>query len=363
MPRLNGITYATVGHIKLLQSLQFEVTLITSKTEIFPDLTDYGIDGLTILQFDIYGSGLLWSPVKGQIDAIVDYIETFNPRYLFVEGWYNWGIHILLKTHGSYKKIVFSHGSAEIGFNDFLSFARRIGYLLYDNFYNRKLFNKLNGLILLTDYEDNNRFRDLKFARKYSISTFILPNLNNEMICASSLNYSERFTEGFRVAVIGEMSSNKNQSYVFKIINSLEKQIKFDFFFPNENLYSKNFNKKTSELFLKHRIFTHIGLNRKEINIYIKNNVDLLLILSRTEAQPIVLIDALHLGIPFLSTPVGCISNFNGGVYCGLNEIVMNLNKFATDSLFLNHQKLAALKFSKKLQVDINEFHIFLKSI
>jgi len=360
LPKLNGITYATIGHIKILQALNYEVILITSKYNGIPVLKDYGLKGLILHQVDVSGSGLFWNRVRGSLDLIAEFIESSNPDFIFVEGWYNWAVLILLKIRVRSKIILFSHGSADNQIYSFSSFVRRIGYIYYDFIYKNNLFSRLDALILLSNFRDNRRFMDLDYSKKFRLKTFVLPNFNNQMLYSSPINYSKRITDGFRVALIGEICPNKNQLFILKILPYLVEKIKFDLFFPKENRYSKKISDSILNNSLQDRIFLHEGLNRNDINIYYKNNIDLLLIISRTEAQPIVLIDSLSHGIPFLATNVGCVSTFNGGICCPLNQIVENLNKFASNR---SHYDFYKSRASVGLDVNNNEVKTFLMSL
>ena len=363
LPRLNGITYATISHIKLLKELNFDVTLITNVEVPISELNKYNLEDLTIIQFSIDGSGLFWNPLIGSINDVVKFINKINPSFVFVEGWYNWGIQVVLNIKFRCKIIIFSHGSAEIRVSDFLSLIKRIGYFIYDFLNQKKIYNKVDAVVFLSFFEDNNRFRDFSIAKSYFKKYFVLPNVNFESIFVDPVVYIKKSTLGFNVAIVGDMSTNKNQMYLLKIISQLNSNINFHIFYPNDNKYSLAFKSDSNYLNFKNRFIFYKGLDREQINMFTKFNIDLLLILSNTEAQPIVLIDALHQNIPFLSTDVGCVQEFRGGLTCRLNEVDMYLNKFVNDNYFYEFHKSEITSYLSNLEVDKYKFSSFLDNV
>lgn len=363
MPKLNGITYATICHIKLLKELNFDVTLITNVEVPLNELKKYNLENLKVILVSIDGSGLIWNPVVGSLNGIVKVITKINPSFVFVEGWYNWGIQVVLNIRFSCKIIIFSHGSAEIRVNNFISLIKRVGYYIYDFLNQKIIYNKIDAVVFLSSFQDNNRFRDLFISKSYSKKYFILPNFNFESVFCDTIVYTKKSTVGFNVAIVGEMSTNKNQMFLLKIISQLNPTINFHIFYPNDNKYSLAFKSDSNYIKFKNRFNFHKGLDREQINKFTKFNIDLLLILSITEAQPIVLIDALYQYIPFLSTDVGCVKEFSGGVTCSLNEVGKYLNKFVSESDFYDNNKAEITNYLLKSKIDKSEFSSFLDNV
>ena len=68
---------------------------------------------------------------------------------------------------------------------------------------------------------------------------------------------------------------------------------------------------------------------------------DLILILSASkEAQPIVASDALAKAIPFVSTKVGCMPEFKGGIISEPSGFADSIQKiFETDAVYAQYSK------------------------
>jgi hypothetical protein len=360
LPQLNGMTYATVYHIQLLRKLKIDVTVITGVAFDIQACNDYDLSNVDIIKSDISGSGLPWSPVNGSINKVCEIISEIDPDIVFVEGWYNWGINVMLSLPDKYKKIVFSHGSSDLKVYGISSLIRLIGYYIYDFRFKKQIYQNISGVVLLSEYEDNDRFRDGKIAKSKNVPTIVVPNGNLGSMVSKKLDFIEKILSGFNVAIIGEMNSNKNQRYILKILNQLNPNVNFHLFYPSKNKYLIKLKSELNDLSQKNRILFYEGLNRIEINEFIKNNINLILVLSRTEAQPIVIIDALWLGIPYLSTDVGCVRAIEGGLVCNLKLIKSNLNMLSSNFEIYDQYRQKALVSGKNLIIDIKLFESFL---
>lgn len=360
LPRLNGMSYATIGHAKMLNDTGFKVTIISNDTPHGDLIKSYNLHNVECIKCQIYGSGLFWSPVRGNISEILVKINNIKPDYIFVEGWYNWSNYLLTKLPKFYKKIVCSHGSGDYDIYNYSSFLRRLGYYIYDWLKMPKVLKKVDGLILLSDYKDNKRFKDFEYVTKYAIKSIVIPNRHIEEVFGGELRYKLKSTTGFNIAIIGEMSRNKNQAYIIEKFNQLNETINVHFFYPTDNKYSNQIHEKISSL--SERVIFHKGIDRIGINKFIKNNIDIILVLSRTEAQPIVVIDAILHGIPFVSTNVGCMSIFKGGIVCSLEDIVKNINLLCCDQKLMNHYKMNTKIDREFLKYDTRKLSAFLNN-
>ncbi|MEN9337592.1 MAG: hypothetical protein RLZZ500_2579 [Bacteroidota bacterium] len=360
LPVLNGMTYATLGHARMLSNLGLEITIISNDCPDQDAINEFGLSNVSCIKFPISGSGLFWNPVRGPVVEILNKINSINPDYIFVEGWYNWGIHLLTRLPKTYLKIVFSHGAADKDVYNLASLVRWLGYFVHDRIYRKKIIKAVNGIILLSVYEDMKRFSDYRLAKQFSIPNIIIPNINVEEVFTKKLQYLTKTTKGFNIAVIGEMSPNKNQSYIIDRFDKLETSINIHFFYPRDNAYAQRVKKKC-RLFVE-RITFHQGLDRISINEFIRKNIDVILVLSRTEAQPIVIIDGIFHEIPFVSTNVGCISTFKGGIVCLLDEIVSSLNIICRDNLLRSYYKMNTKADAEMLKFDLGDLDFFLNS-
>lgn len=73
---------------------------------------------------------------------------------------------------------------------------------------------------------------------------------------------------------------------------------------------------------VKSRIDLLINIPREKIHEYTKN-ASLCLLGSKSEKQPVVIMEAMACAVPFISTDVGCVAEFPGGLICE-NEGMMS---------------------------------------
>jgi glycosyltransferase involved in cell wall biosynthesis len=325
LPSFNGISFSTLSHAKALHDLGFNV-YIFSNSKYIGNSTFFNH-----IHIPIYGSGLPWNRTFGKKDILYNNLNLLKPEFIFIEGWYSWGAH-LIKTINKYcnKIILISHGSKFVTKDfTFKNFIKKIGYFYYDIFYKNQQYKYCIAITVLSDYFDRIRFNEIKKFNKIKLKYYILPNvgiLNSQN--KPFLNIDQNF-DSASIVVIGEMCENKNQIGLLRYLIDSKNLKKLIFYYPSENLYSLKL-KEISKNITKIKIDFNVGYDREQIFSRL-NSISLLAISSNTEAQPLVLLDAISIGIPFISTRVGCIPSIHGGV-------ISNLKDFATtvDSLLNN---------------------------
>lgn len=341
LPSFNGITFSTLSHAKTLHDLGFKV-YIFSNSKYTGNNTFFNH-----VHIPIYGSGLPWNRTLGNKVTLYNNLNLLKPEYIFIEGWYSWGAH-LIKIINKYcdKIILISHGSKFVT-NDltFKNLVKKLGYFYYDLFYKKRQYKYLTAITVLSNYVDSNRFNEIKILNKNNLLYYVLPNTG---ILNSKNNPLVDIDQNFNSAslvVIGEMCKNKNQ---IGLLNQLIESInlkKVIFYYPSENLYSL----KLKEIFKndsKIKIEFNVGFDREQIFSRL-NTISLLAISSNTEAQPLVLLDAISIGIPFISTSVGCIPSIHGGVIADLNDFATSVDLILNNSNYYKHLSREGIAYYK----------------
>src|SRR5688572_14619271 len=113
---------------------------------------------------------------------------------------------------------------------------------------------------------------------------------------------------------IGNYSYAKNERFVLDAYTaSRERNMPLVFVGQEENAYLRSLRKSARRRKLGHLVFFFHGLSKQQIN-WLYNHARLFLTGSRTECQPLVVLDAMAAGVPFISTDVGCVSQQGGGI-------------------------------------------------
>jgi glycosyltransferase involved in cell wall biosynthesis len=343
-PNLNGMTYATHAHA---------VSLLRAGHEVHVYCGNQGSetcrDGVHIHRHYIKGSGLLWSRVRGDTDKLINDLKALSPDAIISEGWHTWGTHILPRLRFLNSRILLiSHGSADLRIkNIILDSIRWLGYTIYQKFNQNEILKSLHGAAVLSFHRDNGRFRDYQYFDEFNIKTYKVPNSSS----IQNINKPKHLSKNNAVTIVGEMSKNKNQLGALSVLKKTNKVKTVNFIYQKNNKYSKSV-RNLAKNYPKIRFNFLAGMSRDELNNYISNS-DLLIITSKTEAQPLVAIDALAMGTPFISTEVGCISSMKGGIVCNTNNMHEVIDQLLNDPdayLKLSQQAIEYYKCEHSIQ-------------
>lgn len=319
-PDLNGMTYATFSHVKLLAQMNHHVTIYAPSKHVCTTFFSASPSPINFVPINLQGNGLIWNRVRGDVSGVVKIIEDGDYDVIIVEGWYSWGAYLLPQIYApETKKFLISHGTNKISFEFSIdSVVKAVGYRVYHLLYESKIYRSLSGVGLLSRFSDKKRFADSDLLIKYRIPEFLIPN--TAFIDGVKKN---RVING-RAAIIGEMSVNKNQLGLLKSLKHCSHLRELIFYSPEVNSYANSVILEAKNNYPFDILFK-TGISRAGIHFDLAE-IDILLVGSKTEAQPLVVIDAISLGIPFISTNVGCLSEIPGGVICNLESFSYHID-------------------------------------
>jgi glycosyltransferase involved in cell wall biosynthesis len=305
------MTYAAHGHAQLLCELGADVTVIAPDNQFGPVIMAEDFE-YKLKTFAISGNGMPWSKVKGEVENLLHHAAAESPDIIISEGWYTPATSLLPKLRAHCRHVVIaSHGAADKSIGSFTpqQILRSIIYRFVERRKLEYVFKSLSAAIVLTNLEDTDRYSDNTEFRLRHIPTFISPNFS---IYSAALK-PKQLGSIKRLLHVGEMLPHKNQLLAVRLLADLPAEYELELAFPIATWYLDRVKQAALEHRVAHRIHYTIGKNRLQL----ESSFDIataLLVLSRTEAQPIVAVDALCKAIPFASTPVGCMSEMKGGI-------------------------------------------------
>lgn len=335
-PQLVGMTYAADAHARILTKLGARVVVIPAG---LPPAVGSEQKCYEVRYFGLSGSGLPWSPSKGDFQGLHEFTRNEKPDIIIAEGWYTPGSQQLTKLAEHARHIVISsHGAVDLSrsSNTPPQWGRWLAYVVAERLNRRQVLRKLSGAIVLSTYEDNERFADIAAYREHNIPLFVCPNFSVYSIAAQP----RLKPHGKRLLHVGEMLPHKNQKLGIEILTNLPKDFSLTFVFPKETYYSSEVRKLVDEKKLGDRVNYVVGQQRWQIEPVFEQS-DLILILSASkEAQPIVAADAMAKAIPFVSTKVGCMPDFKGGIISEPSHFAHNvLHIFETDAIYAQYSE------------------------
>lgn len=327
-PSLVGMTYATHVHATILRELGADVTVIAPASD---DTTIAESITYKVKRFAVSGSGLPWSPVRGDIDSIKRLTEADRPDIVIAEGWFTPGAALLPHFRQYARHLVLaSHGSADLSVQPLspAQIARSLAYRWEEATRTRSIIRQLSGAIILSSWEDRDRFRDVTWLRKAGTPTYVCPNVSTYTPTMGHRLRADRVD----LIHIGEMKPHKAPERAVQALSALPLRFHLNLVFPRETPHLARVLSMADQLGVRDRLNLIIGKKRSELEQVIEA-CDVLLITSPSkDVQPIVAVDALAKGLPFVSTDVGCMREFGGGIVTQANTMADAVARICRDA-------------------------------
>lgn len=295
-PTLNGMATATFQIYKDCIAAGYDVTVFTSTG---------GSDLSNVRYTACAGSGLPWNPFRGDATEIISFLTKHQPENLIVVGWYTWGEMLIPKIHQYCEKIfLYSHGASDKTILEWSpgQVFRCLFYRVIEPMRFNRTLKYIDKAIVIEQHFDDNRFSDMPYYRKQKVPITVR---RNQSSYNNVKNLDDRYSSK-KIIVVGTMSLLKNQKALIKTIKICH-AFTFVFCFPSWNKYALSFKDDVTRLGLLDNCEFIVGKNSEQLESVFQG-ASLLLVPSKTEAQSIVMLDALAVGVPVISSDVGCHS-------------------------------------------------------
>lgn len=317
-PFNSGLGNAVQMQASILKAASYDVHIATGGAQTAIRLDD--VLGIPVHEFNIGGADFLLHPIKGDIAEYQNFLKKSNFDILVLNAWQTWTTDIVIKMLNDIpgKKIVFSHGvSTNLIIN--ADFWRSIvRFILWRPYWWRmkNILSKIDGLIFLSEGGCDSRFDDLKLARKLSIPFSIVPNalsyISSSQLKGKPLNFSSRNC----FIAVGSYEWAKGHDFVIRAYSKSAFKNKIPL-----HIFGQKFNDYTNflrQLAIKLELREDMVCFNQEISgaqlLSHYSSSAIFLYGSHTECQPLVLLDAMATGTPFIARRSGCIPSMRGGI-------------------------------------------------
>lgn len=327
-PVSNGVANAAYVHASIMQDLGCEVDVLTHG-----DITSQDIqDGITVSRFPIIGNGRLLNQHRGPIKELHKFLSANRWDLIFMHCWQSWNTNCVLDYFAEMprteKLVLVSHGVSTN--SNILPFPyncfRRLLWLPYRLIKIPMYLRRIANLVVLWDHYDDDRFIDNVLAHRIGIPVSVIPNIaryNPSLVNRPSLRFTDEELAGGFILSVGNYSGEKNERFVLDAYRrSKLSDIPLIFVGHQLNSYTMKLEKLARDWGLKNVQFCEF-LSKYEIDWLYKHAL-LFLCGSKTECQPLVILDCLVSETPFISTDVGCVKFIAGGI------VVTNVEDMAT---------------------------------
>ena len=315
-PQKNGVAHVAQAHATGLAELGHEVTVVTSYD---PDRKN-GDGKVEVVEFDVGGR---WAPRKmfnpfwGDIESYRRFISRYPGDVVLFHGCTVWNTDLILRMLPQIKPkaVLISHG---VSFNNG-SFLSRLAWRPYV-WQLHRIYKTFDHVVFLTNKSDRGRFFDKHIITRHGFKRWsVIPNGTYPRNFCSDLP-DFRAICGIKknakmLLCVAGFNPQKNQEYAMRaFIKAGAIDAAMVFIGDKMNTYVKNLQAKVQGKASDRNRFVFLsGLERQMIDAAYRA-ADLFLHPSKTEAQPLVVLDAMASGTPFISTDVGCVGELSGGI-------------------------------------------------
>ena len=180
-----------------------------------------------------------------------------------------------------------------------------------------RTLRRISLLIHLDAQTDLNRFYDATQARRLGTATAVVPNCASPDLQRAQAWAPEGMATSHLALSVGQYSDEKNPG---QVLDAFIRHAPADWTLvlcgSHPTPYLRSLEQRYADAsgrgpIAPVRFLT--GLTQAEL-MGLYKRADVFLAASRTECQPLVLLDAMAAGVPFLSTDVGCVRSLPGGM-------------------------------------------------
>lgn len=358
-PAEDGVSRVTQYIAEELVRDGHNVTVITEQRDTLPEKETYaGVKIKRVRLFTKYG--LYFGEKKQYRDMIQK--ETKRNDIMINVCTQNAFTDTILNKINTYKckKILYMHGMFcfkfhALDFNSFPSIVNKIWkeirWFFYYSF-KGKYFKKYDSIIQLHEKDYANTY----FERKYGIKSSIIGNAvdNSFFELANDSSFVKPFDK--YILYVANYGNNKNQKLAISefLKSAICPEVGLVLIGSKENRYCKYLErfitKERQRLGISEKdkpILLLKGVQRNMIPHYVKNAL-LYIMTSRAEVFPVSIAESIATGTPFVSTDVGVVKYFMGGVTSSKDDISYWIKVMVNNNDIRNSFSNVALDFAKK---------------
>ena len=277
-------------------------------------------------------NGVNYLSINQNADFFIDQINKISPDYLFVysDFFIHW-ITILCKHH----LIKCRKGIALVGANMMLS---RIH--IWNNFVsNHNFFDVIT-------HSDN--YQDYKACVNSNIPVTVIPNgVDLKEFSQENIDFKKKYQVNSKYVIlcVANFFPGKGQEHLIKILDKLSSDgIDFTAIFicSTVNFAPANILRESTRKQLKTKSFKWkilLDIPREDVISAYKSS-DVFVFPSQKEVAPLVILEAMAANLPWVSMPVGNVSQLEGGMIVRKysKDLSKNQNEFFKDGLFYTEE-------------------------
>lgn len=320
-PEANGVAHVAYNHSMSFLKRGHKVTVATS---VNAQRASYEFPiGLEVIEFDVRGNANPRTRYSGEIAQYQDFIAASKVDIMFFHCWQIWttDLAIPLLSGRRAKAVLVSHG-----FNANsrpVSIRSLINWFTWQPYVHRlpRMMRSFDHIVHLTSIANREAFYDRTIGKNIEYQNYsIIPN-------GCDINASDKNNLNFRsiyeiqerhlILYVAAYSEGKNQKAGLEAFLASDCDDAILVFIGNSKTKYSSEIEEAYQLYRKEggakRVMFLETVERKVIEAAY-HAADLFICPSRGEAQPLVILDAMASGTPFISFDIGCVREFPGGI-------------------------------------------------
>jgi glycosyltransferase involved in cell wall biosynthesis len=332
-PNVDGVAKAAQTMVENFISAGHEVSIATGTTMAAPE-KELSND-VRINRFNITGTHAIDVGFKGEILEYQSFIRNYDPDLILFHCWDTWPVAVALpilpKLRG--KSVLVSHGYAGHVVLDLRKFPR--GLRSWFRWLPRVLslpwhIRAFDQVVFLSHKADFTRFFDVWAAKNTMCkNTRMIPNgidASNWHLIPDNFREFANLSDGVFFLYVANYFPGKNQAMALEAFCNANIQGSVLVFIGSElGDYGSSVMTTWNNIRANYpnlSVHFYENFERSEV-ISAFRSCDIAVISSKSEAQPLTILESMACGKPFISTNVGCVSEFEGGI------IVKNIEEMA----------------------------------
>lgn len=281
------------------------------------------VSGVTVEEFRVRGSDSCLQPLRGDIAGYLEFLKAAKFDVILLNAWQTWSTDVVLKNLASIRGRKYLYSNC-VSTNLILMrqpVRSALRYLAWRPYWMRMggRMRRLDGLIFVASQGCDSRFDDLRLAQRLKVPYAIIPNAYSRVCDSDGGDPVASRLKRHQLIAVGSYEWFKGHDLSLRAyaLSKAKNKIPLKIFGSRFTPYTDKLRLLTSALGLDANLVTfHQGTGKRELlGEYRKAKI--LISGSHTECQPLVLLDAMATGTPFVARSCGCIPSLRGGIVIG----------------------------------------------